>query len=46
MVRKIDPIPTTALETMKTTSLLDFCETELTLIKSEDRYQVSAYLKK
>ncbi|MDA0340076.1 MAG: 5-aminolevulinate synthase [Proteobacteria bacterium] len=31
---------------MKTTPLLDFCETELTRIKSEDRYRVFAHLEK
>jgi 7-keto-8-aminopelargonate synthetase-like enzyme len=46
MVRKIHPIPANPLESMTTTSLLDFCETELTWIKSEDRYRVFAHLEK
>jgi 5-aminolevulinate synthase len=45
-VRETHPIPAAALESMKTTSLLDFCQTELTRIKSEDRYRVFPHLEK
>jgi len=46
MVRKIDPIPATPLEAMKTTSAADFYKTKLTRIKSEDQYRGSAHLEK